>query len=137
MSLVALFATFPDEQAAIQWLEALYWPDGKRRCRHCESADGVQDVPGAKPVPCRCGQCGKYFSLRTGTVMERSSIPWRKRVIAAFLLLTHPKGVSSLQLHRDPRLGVKSAWFLLGSSAKPVGGRERRMIPKCMVPMDL
>lgn len=63
-------------------------------------------------MPYRCGDCGKYFSLRTGTVMERSPIPLHKWMIASFLLL-RGKGVSSLQLARDLGITQKSAWFML------------------------
>ena len=65
--------------------------------------NAVRDVPRAKPMPYRCSDCGKYFSLRTGTAMERSPIPLHKWMIAAFHLL-RGKGVSSLQLACD--LGI-------------------------------
>ena len=62
-------------------------------------------------MPYRCSDCARYFSLRTGTVMERSPIPLHKWMIAAFLLL-RGKGVSSLQLARDLDITQKSAWFM-------------------------
>ena len=44
--------------------------------------------------------------------MERRNIPLQKWLIATFLLLTHPKGVSSVQLAKDLGIQQKSAWFL-------------------------
>lgn len=54
-------------------------------------------------MPYHCGECRKYFSLRTGTVMERSQIPLHKWLVAAFLRI-RSKGVSSRQLAKD--LGI-------------------------------
>ena len=69
MSLVELFERFPDESAVAHWLEERRWPDGERCCLHCGSMDAFQVVPSGKPMPCRCGDCRHYFSLRTGTCM--------------------------------------------------------------------
>ena len=63
-------------------------------------------------MPYRCGECRKYFSLRTGTVMAKSNLPLRLWAIAAYLLLTRPKGVSSVQLAKDLGVTQKTAWFL-------------------------
>ena len=112
LSLFELFAKFPDEKAAIRWLEEERWPEGKRSCLRCGSADNVQDVPNCKPMPYRCGDCKRYFSLRTGSIMERSNLPLQKWLIAGFLLLTRPKGVSSVQLGKDLGITQKTAWFL-------------------------
>ena len=111
MSLPELFAKFPDEQAAARWFEEYLWPDGIRSCPHCES-ECVQCVPFARPMPYRCGECKKYFSLRTGTPMRESNLPLRLWAIAIFLIVTRPKGVSSVQLAKDLGITQKSAWFL-------------------------
>ena len=112
MSLVESFERFPDEQAAKRWFEKLRWPDGERRCLHCQAVGCVHDVPNAKPMPYRCGTCGEYFSLRTGSVMKGSKLSLRIWVIAIYLLLDHPKGVSSIQLAKQLGITQKTAWFL-------------------------
>ncbi len=63
-------------------------------------------------MPYRCGDCRKYFSVRTGTVMERSHIPLQKWVIGLYLMATNLKGVSSMKLHRDLKIRQSSAWFM-------------------------
>ena len=55
-------------------------------------------MPTATPMPDRCGDCSKYFSIRTGTAMEDSNLSLRKWAIAIYLIVTRPKGVSSVQL---------------------------------------
>ena len=103
---------FPDEAAARQWFEETRWPGGERYCPHCGSMDRVQRVPKDKPMPYRCGDCRKYFSVRTATVMERSHIPLQKWVIGLHLMVTNLKGVSSMKLYRDLGIRQSSAWFM-------------------------
>ena len=55
-------------------------------------------------------KCRKFFSVRTGTVMQE---PRRaEMVIAAYMLTTNLKGDSSMKLHRDLDITQKSAWHL-------------------------
>lgn len=63
-------------------------------------------------MPYRCGDCRKYFSVRTGTVMERSHISLQKWVVGLYLMSTSLKGVSSVKLHRDLNIRQSSAWFM-------------------------
>ena len=102
----------PRRASAKRWFEKLRWPDGERRCFHCQAVGCVRDVPHAKPMPYRCGTCGKYFSLRTGSLMKHSKLSLRIWAIAVYLMLNHPKGVSSIQLAKLLGITQKSAWFL-------------------------
>ena len=112
VSLVELIGMFPDEPSARRWFEETRWPNGERYCPHCGSMDRVQEVPNEKPMPYRCGDCRKYFSVRTGTAMERSHIPLHKWAIGIYLMCTNLKGVSSMKLHRDLNIRQPSAWFM-------------------------
>ena len=89
---------FPDEAAARRWFEAHVWPEG-RRCPRC-GGERTYEVA-HKSCPYRCPDCKSYFSVKTGTAMERSKVPLRKWVFAIYLELTSLKGVSSLKLRRD------------------------------------
>ena len=110
ISLMELADMFPNEAAARRWFERQRWPDGVR-CARCDGSE-VAAVASGKPMPWRCRPCRKYFSVRTGTVMERSKITLRKWAFAIYLSTTSLKGVSSLKLHRDLRITQKSAWFM-------------------------
>ena len=110
ISLVELFALFPDNATATQWLESQRWPDGPR-CPKC-GGDNIGALKNARPMPYRCRPCQKFFSVRTGTVFARSHIPLQKWVIGIYLYATSLKGVSSMKLHRDLKITQKSAWFL-------------------------
>ena len=110
ISLIELAEMFPNEDTARTWFEQQRWPDGVR-CARCDGAE-VAPVRNGRPMPWRCRSCRKYFSVRTGTVMERSKIPLKKWAFAIYICTTSLKGVSSLKLHRDLNITQKSAWFM-------------------------
>lgn len=64
-------------------------------------------------MPYWCSDCRSYFSIKTGTVMEKSPLPLRKWVYAIYMHLTSLKGVSSMKLHRDIGVTQKTAWHML------------------------
>ena len=64
-------------------------------------------------MPYWCSDCRSYFSVKTGTVLERSKVPLRKWVIAIYICCTHLKSVSSMKLHRDLGVTQKTAWFMM------------------------
>lgn len=110
VTLIELAEMFPDETAAREWFESRVWPDG-RVCPRCES-DATIEASHAR-MPYWCPACREYFSVRTGTVLERSKVPLRKWVYAIYLHLTSLKGVPSMKLHRDIGVSQKTAWFML------------------------
>ena len=112
MSLFEIMDIFPDDSAAERWFVETRWPDGAS-CPYCGSAN-VQTGARHKTMPYRCREadCGKRFSVRTGTAMEASNIGYRKWAIAYYLFATSLKGVSSMKLHRDLKITQKSAWFM-------------------------
>ena len=111
ITLIALLEMFPDEATATEWFEKQVWPRG-RCCGHC-SSERTREVPKAKPMPYWCTDCRSYFSIRTGTALERSRVPLRKWAIAIYLELTSLKSVSSMKLHRDIGVTQSTAWFML------------------------
>ena len=111
ISLIELAEMFPDEQSARLWFENRRWPDGVRPCPDCKSL-ATYHVVSEKPLPYRCRACKVYFSVRSGTVLERSKISLKKWVWAIYLCITSLKGVSSMKLHRDLRVTQKTAWFM-------------------------
>jgi len=111
ITLMQLADMFPDEQAAIKWFEAIRWPT-ERHCGHCGST-ATKPVPSAKPMPYWCTSCRSYFSVRTGTTIQKSRLPLRKWAFAVYLYVTNIKGVSSMKLHRDLGVTQKTAWYML------------------------
>ena len=110
ISLLEAFRRFDTEERAEAWFVQQRWPNGIA-CLRCGSLS-VQVVPSRKPMPFRCRDCGRHFSVKVGTVLQSSNIPLRKWAIAFYLYTTSSKGVSSMQLHRDLGITQKSAWHM-------------------------
>ena len=113
ISLIELFKMFPDEKTAEKWFEDERWGMVGMYCPRCGGCDRIKPIKSRKPMPYWCGDCKKRFSVRTGTVMERSKVPFHKWAIAIYLVTTNLKGVASMKLHRDLNVTQKTAWFML------------------------
>ena len=111
MSLVEVIRKFPDDATAERWFTKVRWPDGVH-CPHCGSLN-VQDGTAHKTMPYRCRDCRKWFSVKTGTVMQSSKLGLQVWAVATYLLTTGLKGQASMKLHRDLRITQKSAWHLV------------------------
>ena len=109
-NVLGLLDAFPDEAACAEHLAALRWPNGII-CPLCESTRHFNRLP--RPGRYWCGDCKKQFSVRKGTVYEESRLPLRKWFLAAFLVTTSRKGISSYQLAREIGVTQKTAWFVL------------------------
>ncbi|MXY43754.1 MAG: IS1595 family transposase [Dehalococcoidia bacterium] len=110
MTLFEVMDMFPDDQTAEDWFASIRWPD-EVACARCGS---LNVLVGAKhpTMPYRCRDCRKYFSVKTGTIMESSKLSYRVWAMAIYLLNTGIKGTSSMKLHRDLGITQKSAWHL-------------------------
>ena len=109
VSVYEFFELFPDEQAAIDFLEAERWPDGAV-CPRCGSSKTRRI---AKSSYHNCKDCRKQFTVRAGSIFERSRIPLHKWMFAMYLVQTSRKGVSSVQLSKELGITQRSAWFML------------------------
>ena len=110
ITLAQLFRLFPDDDAAKKWFVDVRWPNGVT-CPRCQS-DNIQSNVKHKTQDYRCRSCRKWFSARTGTVMESSKLGLQTWMVAVYLLSTSLKGQSSMKLHRDLGITQKSAWHL-------------------------
>jgi transposase-like protein len=108
-TLFQMMSTFPDEQAAIDHLTGLRWKDGAY-CPHC---GGTKVYHFSDNRSHKCGSCRKRFSIRVGTIFEDSKIELRKWFMAIWLITSHKKGISSVQLAKDIGVTQKTAWFML------------------------
>ena len=111
ISTFELFQMFPDKDSARIYFEEQRW-NGKAVCPFCESQKTTARK-GSRVGYYWCNDCGKEFTVRTGTVLERSHIPLHKWLYAMYLIVTARKGISSLQLSKELGIRQASAWFLL------------------------
>jgi len=101
---------FQEKKTCIEYITQLRW-NGKPKCAFC-GHDHVYELKGAN-VRYKCASCRKHFSALKGTIFENSTIPLNKWFMALFILSTHRKGISSVQVARDIGVTQKSAWFMM------------------------
>ena len=106
-------AVYHDEDAARAHLESLRWPNGAF-CPFCGVTDQVKALGGESMGPgwYHCGACRQKFTVRVGSIFERSHIPLSKWLLGFRLMAGSKKGVSAHQLHRSLGITYKSAWFM-------------------------
>ncbi len=101
-----------DEVTAQAWSAERRWPNGL----HCLTCGSFHDQSGIKNRtmthrPRNCPGRPK-FSLRKCTIMKRSEISCSMCAIGLYLFTASLKGISSVKLHRESRIGQKAAWFM-------------------------
>jgi len=111
LSVFELLAKFPNEESARLYFEERRWGTSDKYCPHCGSYSvvGCKDL---KPMPYRCKDCRKHFSVRTGSVLEESRLPLLTWLMAIYMLTTARKGIPSTQMAKELGITQKSAWFL-------------------------
>ena len=110
--LYAFFKIFPDDISCRQYLESKLWKNGKPVCPHCKNDDKIYRYSNGRLFKCGSKKCAKQFQVTTGTIYEKSNLPLHKWFLAYYLLGTHKKGMSSIQLAKSLGITQKSAWYL-------------------------
>src|SRR6202047_4278803 len=117
ISAFELFAMFPDQETARVYLEKTLWSEGPK-CPVCGLGERITV---RKDGFYRCNQCKEDFTVRTGTIFERSHVPLHKWIYAMYLVVTARKGISSMQLAKEIGVTQKTAWFILGRLREACG----------------
>ncbi len=112
LSIFELMRISPDAHSAREYLERRRW-NGKPVCPGCGGHERVTTRRGKRIGRYRCRDCDEEFTIRTGTIFERSHVPLHKWVYAMYLVVTARKGVSSLQMSKEIGVTQKTAWFML------------------------
>lgn len=123
LSTFQLFKMFPDQDSARKYLESRLWPNGPI-CPVCKDKERITV---RKDGYYRCNACKEDFTVRTGTIFERSHVPLHKWVYAMYLLVTSRKGISSMQLSKEIGITQKSAWFVLQRLREACGGDLKKL----------
>ena len=104
---------FANEEAAIAYVEARLWPNGPV-CPHCGMIGEATRMKGktTRPGLWNCRACRKPFTVKIGTVFEKSHVPMHIWLQAIYLFNSSKKGISTRQLQRTFGGSMKTAWFL-------------------------
>ena len=102
-----------DEQVE-KLFAALRWPEtnGEAACVHCGSV-AVYDCRRPNGAPrFRCKDCGKDFSITSGTLFASHKLSLRTYLLAILLFCNEVKGKSMLAMSRELGLSYKAAFVL-------------------------
>lgn len=106
---------FHDEDKARAYFEKTRWPSGVV-CPFCNGRETVRRLCGSSMGPgwYFCNACDqKKFTVRTGSIMERSHVPLAKWALAYRLMASSKKGMSAKQIERMLGVTYKTAWFMM------------------------
>jgi hypothetical protein len=108
---------YNNEDAAREYLEKSRWPVPETRLcplPDCGVIGESRPLMGDSMGPgwFYCAACHGKFTVRTGTVYERSHVSLHKWLLAFRLLASSKKGMSSHQLSRTLNVSYKTAWFI-------------------------
>jgi transposase-like protein len=98
---------FANEAACAAYLFAARWPNGFV-CPSCGKTKAWELQ--TKPWTYACAGCGKQTSVTAVTIMHHSKLPLTTWFWAAYLMATHPNGISALQLQRKLALRHRQDW---------------------------
>lgn len=126
---------YSDEDAARTHIESVRWPDGPV-CFHCGVVkEGIRPLAGKSMGAgwYYCESCKDKFTVRMGTVYERSHLPLHKWLLAFRLMASSKKGFSAHQLSRTLNVTYKTAWFvahrireaMADHDPEPFGGKNK------------
>lgn len=107
-SLLDVINIFSEDQKCIDHLITLRW-DGII----VSPFDASSKVYVCKGNKYKCKNTGKYFNVKTNTLFDNTKIKLQKWFLAIYLVTSHKKGISSIQLGKDIGLTQKTAWFML------------------------
>ena len=85
----------------------------------------------------QCSECNFRTTLRSGTMMENSNLPFRKWYLAMAFMSFSKKGISATELQRQ--LGhsrYESIWFMMHRIRKAMGQRDHMYNLEGMVEFD-
>ncbi|MCY4289526.1 MAG: IS1595 family transposase [Aestuariivita sp.] len=104
---------FSPEEKARDWIASKRWPNGPH-FPHCGTTN-IQCNIKHPTIAHRYWECkGKpMFSVKTGTVMERSNIKCREWAVGIYLFSANLKGISFMKRHRSLGMSQKSAWYMM------------------------
>lgn len=110
LSLTGFYERFPDDDACWNHLREHRWDEDAFMCPACGEDERWGLIETRKLF--ECYECGRQTSITAGTVLEDTKLDLHTWFLAAFLVLTTKKGLSTLELARKIGVSEKTGWFV-------------------------
>lgn len=107
--LIDFVRRFSEEKVCLRYLAKIRWGD-KVICPYCKKTKIYHFKDGLRY---KCAVCKRVFNPKTKSIFHNTKLPLCKWFIAYYLISSHKKGISSVQLSKDIGVTQKTAWFML------------------------
>jgi transposase-like protein len=99
---------FPDDDACLEWVKELRYPNGMALCPKCGVERKHYRVSGRMAYA--CDHCGRQISPLAGTIFHKSCTPLSLWFHAIFQMGSTKCGISAKQIQRETGVTYKTAW---------------------------
>ena len=133
MNFVEFVKKFPTEASCIRYFKQLKESRGII-CKKCGSTHHYWNKTHRSHD---CSECGYRTTLKSGTVMESSNLPYKYWLYAIFLMTMTKKGISAVEMQRQ--LGHKRyepIWLMMHKLRLVMGMRDDKYDLKGVVELD-
>ena len=133
MKFIEFAKRFGDEKACKEYFKQFREKQGIR-CSKCDS-ENFHWLKNYDRWQCR--GCQKQISLRSGTLLEASNLPYHYWIYAIFLMTNTKKGISAMEMQRQ--LGHKrydTIWAMMHKIRKAMGNRDNKYQMEKIVEFD-
>ena len=133
VNLIKFIEEFPDERSCKEHFRKVREEEGVR----CKKCGCTKHYWLKAKYQWQCSECNFRTTLRSGTMMENSNLPFRKWYLAMAFMSFSKKGISATELQRQ--LGhsrYESIWFMMHRIRKAMGQRDRMYSLEGMVEFD-
>jgi len=105
---------FHDELEAYRFVEQFVWPAGPE-CPRCKSSHRIGRMMGAstRVGTYKCYACRKPFTVKVGTVLERTHLPLHVWLKAIFLVSTSGREIGPREFQELFEIAPRSASAML------------------------
>lgn len=124
ISLKDFYERFPDNEACWHHLRRQRWGEDAFECPAC-GEDNHWGLLQTRNL-FECYECGRQTSITAGTVLEDTKLDLHTWFLAAFLILTTKKGLSTLELARKIDVSDRTAWFVHHTITTVIGKAQAR-----------